>query len=129
MRDRRAAMREHRKARAQPVLEALDRAAARWDPMTYFELADVVGYEGEPVTDETEEERKRRLNEARGRVFEQVHADISVAMRLPDPEVRKYVAHALWQNAMRYRNEFYEPKEPKDLGEAYRKVESWMFEL
>jgi len=127
-RERRVSIRDYRKARAEPVFEALDRAQARWHFETAVELGESIGYRGEEVTGQASEEMKQRHREYKAKLFGTLHEDISMAMRIPDDEVRRYVVRALWQNAEIHAMDGHSSAKSYDLGEACRKVESWIFE-
>lgn len=121
--ERRQAVRQYRERRVEPVIEALDRAMARWDWESLVELSQAIGYSGENV-EGGDEERKQRQHEAQKRLFEEVQRDISAARTIPDHELRRFVVSALWRSTDR---ESYDEKLSLDLGEAYRRLEDWMF--
>lgn len=85
-----------REGRAGPIIEALDRATRRWDADSYFELADLVGYQGDKV--DNSEEHKKELNERRKRYMNQLMDDISAATTIHDESVRRLVTQVLWQS-------------------------------
>lgn len=110
-----------RQERARPIIEALDRATRRWDAESYFELADMVGYEGETV--ENSEERKKELQERRKKYVDQLVDDISAATTIHDEKVRKLVTQILWQSTQPEADNEYQER----LREAYLHLENWIF--
>jgi hypothetical protein len=124
----RQAIREYRKARMQPVLDALDRAAKRWTWEEHQELADAIRYEGTGMSTDPEESAKRR-REYKERLIHDLKNDISTTLRIPDKEVRLYVTGALWENINDFSAAYPRTDASKyDLREAYRRVEAWIFE-
>lgn len=121
--ERRQAVRHYRERRVQPIIEALDKAIARWDWESLIELADATGYSGEKVENDVEKS-KQRQHEARKKLFEEVKRDISAARTIPDHELRQLVVKALWRSIDR---DTYDEKLSHDLGEAYQRLENWMF--
>ena len=66
IRNRSEAIGRFRERRVQPIIDALDRATRRWDADSYFELADMVGFEGHIVdtkSEDYEKERKKHILE------------------------------------------------------------------
>lgn len=110
-----------RQERARPIIEALDRATRRWDPESYFQLADQVGYQGEKV--ENSEEHQEQVQERRERYVNQLVDDISAATTIHDEEVRKLVIQVLWQSTEPEADSKYEDR----LREAYLQLENWIF--
>ena len=110
-----------RQERARPIIEALDRATRRWDADTYFELADLVGYDGEKV--ENSEEHKKQLQERRKKYMNQLVDDISAATTIHDERIRKLVTEILWQSTEPEADQKYQER----LREAYLQLENWIF--
>ncbi len=110
-----------RQERARPIIEALDRATRRWDAESYFELADLVGYEGETV--ENSDEHKKDLQERRKKYMNQLMDDISAATTIHDEKVRKLVTQVLWQSTEPEADNKYQER----LREAYLQLENWIF--
>jgi len=122
LREVRRDMVRFREQRAKPIIEALDRAAHRWDYESYTELADVVGYEGE-VVDITSDEYKRKSYERRKEYFEQLQDDISAASTIHDDSVRKLVTQVLCQST----DPGHDAQFSKRIGDAYLQLEKWIF--
>lgn len=110
-----------RQERARPIIEALDRATRRWDADSYFELADLVGYEGEKV--ENSGEHKEQLQERRRKYMNQLMDDISAATTIHDEKIRKLVTQILWQSTQPEADNKYQER----LREAYLQLENWIF--
>lgn len=111
-----------REERAKPIMEALDRATRSWDAESYFELADLVGYQGEKI-DHKSEEYKKELNERRKKHLNQLIDDISSARIIHDETIRKLVTQVLWQSTEPEADDKY----MKRLQDAYLQLEKWIF--
>jgi len=111
-----------REERVKPIIEALDRAAHRWDAESHSELAAIVGYHGEEV-DVKSEKYKRKRHERRKKYFEQLKDDISAASTIHDESVRRLVTQVLWQST----EPEAEPQFSERLQEAYLQLENWIF--
>lgn len=122
------AIREFRRERARPVLDALDRASGiHWLPWEDLNmLMDETGYSGETIAPEQKEayekERTKRLRER----FDTVVGDMSSVARIPDDKVRLVLYRALWKGVTRPETEE-DVKHMKELDEAYRTLEKWVF--
>jgi hypothetical protein len=123
IRNRSEAIGRFRERRVQPIIDALDRATRRWDADSYFELADMVGFEGHIVdtkSEDYEKERKKRRQE----YFDKLQEDISAVKTIHDKKVRSLATSVLWKSATldSYNDEYY-----ADLEQAYRELENWIF--
>lgn len=112
-----------RELRAKPIIEALDRAARRWDFEAHVELMEAAGYRGEHI-DVDSNEYKRQVAEGRRKYIEQLQDDISAADTIHDDEIRTLIKDVLWRTVdPDYRGKDF----PDKLKEAYLKLENWMY--
>lgn len=112
-----------REGRARPVFEALDKVAHRWDIDSIIELADSVGYEGEPV-DKKSEEYEQRKREQKREYFELMKKDISSASVIHDPDLRNMLMQLMWQSTQ---PDAMPDESTPTLQDAYLKLEKWIF--
>lgn len=122
LREIRRDMVKFRENRTKPIIEALDRATHEWDFPSYMELADLVGYKGEPVDTESEEYKKEHKEQTKKRL-NQLIDDISAAGTIHDRSIRELVTRVLWQSADPDQADEY----TKNLQDAYLQVEKWIF--
>ena len=126
-REMRQAIREYRKERAKPILDALDRASGvysvGWDTLT--SIMDEIGYYGEQIKPEQKEEHEKEQNK---RLQERLHNlvdDVASVGRIPEPEIRKTLYKALWKGVTR--PEVQEGKHLAEIDDAYKELEGWIF--
>jgi hypothetical protein len=119
------AISKFRELRAKPIIEALDRAARRWDWEAHVELMDLAGYKEEHI-DVDSDEYKRQVAERRRKYIQQLQDDISAADTIHDDEIRTSIKDVLWRSVdPDYRGKDF----PDKLKEAYLKLENWMYQV
>ena len=111
-----------REERSKLIIEALDRAAHRWDAESHYELSYVTGYEGEEINVNSPK-YKRERKERKRKYYEQLQDDISLAGTIHDENVRKLVTQVLWQSTDPEADDQY----TKKLQDAYLQLEKWIF--
>lgn len=121
------AISKFREIRAKPIIEALDRAAHRWDYEAHVELMETAGYHGEDShIDTNSEEYKKQVAVKRGEYVQQLKDDISAASTIYDDEIRTLITNVLWRTVdPDYRGKDF----PEKLKEAYLKLEKWIYQV
>ncbi len=123
----RQAIREYRKDRAKPILDALDRASGvysvGWDKLT--SIMEAIGYYGEEIKPEQKEAYEKENNKRLQERLWNLANDVASVGRIPEPEIRKTLYKALWKGVTR--PEVQESEHLAEIDDAYKELEGWIF--